>query len=319
MPANIKKQDTLRYYLSFALWPVLLAVCIGVTAWGFAGPYPMLVFNCAYAFLIISLFILERTMPHEKAWLHNDGQTFANIAHTLSSKAVVQGMLIFGGVIGLTEIITPLEEPGYSIWPREWPMAAQVVLGLVVAEFGLYWAHRLSHEWPLLWRFHAIHHSVTRLWIINTGRFHFVDSLISIIIGVAILLAFGAPLEVVRWQAALTAFFGMLTHCNVEMRFGFLNAIFTTPGIHRWHHSMKLSEGNRNYGENLMVWDQVFGTYINPNRRPPATIGIHEFMPPKFIHQLLWPFLSARKKAKIQAQYGAVSKGVPQKDLQAAE
>lgn len=289
--------------MSWMIWPLLLTICVVITAYGFAGPYPMVVFNVAYAFLIISLFFLERWMPHEKKWLHNDGQTFANIAHTLSSKATVQGILIFGGVIGLTELITPLDAPSYSIWPRDWPMWIQVIMGLVVAEFGLYWAHRLAHEWPILWRFHAIHHSVTRLWIINTGRFHFIDSVVSISLSVIILIAVGAPLEVVRWQAAMTAFVGMLTHCNVEMRFGFLSWIFATPGVHRWHHSMKLSEGNRNYGENLMLWDQVFGTYINPNRRPPSKIGIHEFMPPKFIHQLAWPFLTEARKKEIEAEY----------------
>ena len=32
--------------------------------------------------------------------------------------------------------------------------------------------------------------------------------------------------------------------------------------MHRWHHSTNLDEGNRNYGQNLLLWDQLFGTYI---------------------------------------------------------
>ena len=42
-------------------------------------------------------------------------------------------------------------------------MIFQVALGLVIAEFGLYMAHRLAHEHLSLWRFHALHHSVERL------------------------------------------------------------------------------------------------------------------------------------------------------------
>lgn len=234
-------------------------------------------------------------MPHEQSWLENDGQTFANLAHTLMSKGVVQGLIVFGGVIGLSSMVTPVAEPGYSLWPRDWPMAAQVVLGLIAAEFGLYWAHRLAHEWYPLWRFHAIHHSVTKLWVINTGRFHFVDSLFSIVLGVSILLALGAPLEVITWLSAVTAYIGLLTHCNVEMRFGSVSWVFNTPGLHRWHHSRDLSEGNKNYGENLVLWDQIFGTYINPDRRPPANIGIEEDMPVRFIDQVIWPFKTSRK------------------------
>src|SRR5678816_4677610 len=100
--------------------------------------------------------IRDRTKP--------DGQTLANILHTLSSKGTSQLLLLFGGIIGLTEL---MEDPAPRVWPRGWPPAAQVVLGVVVAEFPLYWAHRLGHEWPFLWRFHAVHHSVTKLWTVS--------------------------------------------------------------------------------------------------------------------------------------------------------
>ena len=50
--------------------------------------------------------------------------------------------MLFGGIIGLTEL---MEDPTPGIWPRGWPLTAQVVLGVVVAEFPLYWAHRVGH------------------------------------------------------------------------------------------------------------------------------------------------------------------------------
>ncbi len=67
-------------------------------------------------------------MPHEPVWNENDGQSFANIAHTLTSKGVVQSLVVFSAVIGLTVYITPASEPGYGIWPRTWPMWTQVIL-----------------------------------------------------------------------------------------------------------------------------------------------------------------------------------------------
>jgi sterol desaturase/sphingolipid hydroxylase (fatty acid hydroxylase superfamily) len=230
-------------------------------------------------------------MPHEPSWNESDGQTFANIAHTILCKGTVQTLVIFSAVIGLTTYITSAEEPGYGIWPRGWPILIQVLMGIVIAEFGLYWAHRIAHEWKPLWRFHAVHHSVTRLWIVNTGRFHFVDSLKSIVLGIVILLVLGAPMEVITWLSAVTAFIGILTHCNIDMRFGVLSSIFNTPELHRWHHSRDLREGNKNYGENIMLWDHVFGTYFNTrDYRPPEDIGISEAMPPGFLQQLAWPF-----------------------------
>lgn len=291
---------TLKHTLSWITWPALFTVCVLITAYGFSINHHVLFFNLAYVFLIMTLLVLERVMPHEQSWLKPDGQTFANIAHTLSSKGIVQGILIFGGVIGLIDLFN---DPSYGIWPLHWPMFLQVCLALIAAEFALYWAHRLAHEWVPLWEFHAVHHSVTKLWIVNTGRFHFIDSLVSIGLSMIVLVALGTPLEVIKWVSAITAFIGMLTHCNVEMRFGALSWVFNTPGLHRWHHSKKIEEGNKNYGENLMVWDQVFGTYYNPNRRPPVNIGIKEFMPARFGHQLLWPFLNQARRQKIEQSY----------------
>ena len=288
-----------RIFISYLLWPLLFGGCLLATAYGFSIDKPVLTFNLAYFGLAISLLILERIMPHEKTWQEGDGQTWPNIAHTLASKGTVQGLLVFGGIIGLTSLITSAEQPGYGIWPRELPMPAQIILGVIVAEFGLYWAHRMAHEWYPLWRFHAVHHSVTRLWVINTGRFHFVDSVVSIALAIAILLAIGAPLEVVTWLSAITAYIGMLTHCNVEMRFGPISWIFNTPGLHRWHHSRVLAEGNKNYCENIMIWDHVFGTFFNPDRRPPANIGIREDMPSKFLDQIAWPFKDLTGKGNV--------------------
>ena len=288
-----------KYILSWLLWPALFITCMAITVYGFQNGHPIIFFNIAYVFLIISLFFLEKWMPHERQWLEPDGQNTASILHTISSKGSVQSLFIFSGVIGLADYITPVAEAGHGIWPRDWPMWAQVCLGVVAAEFALYWAHRLAHEVPIFWRFHAIHHSVTKLWFLNTGRFHFVDSLMSILMGLAVLIALGAPMEVVKWLSVVTAFIGMLTHCNVEMRFGPLSWIFNTPELHRWHHSKLLHEGNRNYGENIMLWDMVFDSYYNGNYRPPADIGTGDYVPVKFWHQIIWPFITNKTKKRI--------------------
>ncbi len=288
------QHNVFKHFLSWVTWPALMLICIGITTYGFVIDKPIIFFNLSYLVLVVSLLFLERLIPHEIEWNEDDGQFLPNIYHTLSSKGTVQVLFVFSAAMGLAHIITPTTEPGYSVWPRDWPLWAQVILGVYTAEFGLYWAHRLAHEWWPLWRFHSIHHSVTKLWVINTGRFHFIDSLVSILLGMGILLALGAPMEVLKWLSAITAFIGMLTHCNVEMRFGPLSWIFNTPGLHRWHHSRDLGEANNNYGENVMLWDVLFRTYFNPNRRPPADIGINEYMPPTFGRQLQWPFLKKR-------------------------
>ena len=279
--------------LDYALWPGLMLAAGAGMAWGMALGRGPLVFNVVYLGFAATLFVLEKVRPHESEWTHSDGQEGADLAHTLFTKVAVQVTVVALTNFGLTQQFGGRESGG--IWPGGWPLWAQVVTGLAAAEFGLYWAHRLAHEWQWLWPFHAVHHSSKKLWFLNTGRFHFIDTLKSMICATPILLLAGAPGDVIVWVSAITAFIGILTHCNVRMRFGWLNFVFNTPGLHRWHHSMDLREGNKNYGENLVLWDLVFGTYFDDSgRRPPARIGIREAMPATFLEQLRAPFVWRR-------------------------
>ena len=276
-----------RILLSYLLWPLLLGISIALNYLGMQTAHSVLSFNASYFLLAGVLCALERLMPHEKQWLQNDGQIIPDLGHTLISKSAVQVLIVLLAVIGLADNVSA---EGASWWPRHWPLWGEVVLGLVIAEAGFYAAHRLCHEWPLLWRFHAVHHSVSRLWFVNTGRFHFMDTLVSVTCGLSLGLSVGMPKEIIVWISTITAYIGLLTHCNIEMRFGALNYFFNTPGLHRWHHSMIPQEGNRNYGENLMLFDLLLGTFFNSPRQPPVTIGIHDPMPARFIQQVLHPF-----------------------------
>jgi sterol desaturase/sphingolipid hydroxylase (fatty acid hydroxylase superfamily) len=273
--------------LSVVLWPLLFAVPLAIVWAAMSTGHGVAAFNVTYLGLALTIAVLERAMPHERAWLENDGQMLPDLLHTVLNKGVAQVLITVIVFMGIAGWMAPR---GDGIWPAEWPLAIQLALGLVVIEFPLYWKHRLAHEWPWLWRFHAVHHSVTRLWFFNTGRFHLVDTLTGLAVGIPILLLLGAPEPVLLLVSAVTAFIGLLTHCNIEMRCGVLNYVFNTPSLHRWHHSKDLNEGNRNYGENLVLYDQLFGSFYNSPRRPPRDIGIEQPMPENFLGQLKVPF-----------------------------
>ena len=53
------------------------------------------------------------------------------------------------------------------------------------------------------------------------------------------------------------------------MKAGFLNYIFVTPEVHRWHHSVEVPSGHKysvNYGVGFVVWDLIFGTFHLPQK-----------------------------------------------------
>ena len=86
---------------------------------------------------------------------------------------------------------------------------------------------------------------------------------------------------------------GMYQHCNVDVKLGPLNYIFSMAELHRWHHSLTLEEANSNYGNNIIFWDLVFGTMFWPKERLPSEhIGLSDMpeFPQSYLEQLSSPF-----------------------------
>ena len=79
---------------------------------------------------------------------------------------------------------------------------------------------------------------------------------------------------------------------NVRVRPSWLDAIFSTPTLHRWHHSTDPREGNTNYGAILIVWDLLLGTFRRPARPFDAQLGVagHPDFPEGWVAQQLSPF-----------------------------
>ena len=281
---NVSLEQTKLKLTQVIMWPFCLLSSMSILALGFSKGAETLYFNLSYLWIIACLLLCERKFTYRVDWTRTDGQTGANIYHTLLNKGLVQVAIVLGISTGM---ITTQEEAFLS----DWPLALQVLLGLITSELGLYWAHRCSHEYPYLWRFHSVHHSVKRLWLVNTGRFHFIDSIISVLASLPFLLLCGISTDAIVWVSAITAYIGILTHCNADMRCGVLNKVFNTPQLHRWHHSIDSRIGNSNYGENLMLWDQIFGTYYYKEDSAVDVIGIQEKMPSTFTKQLLVPFI----------------------------
>jgi sterol desaturase/sphingolipid hydroxylase (fatty acid hydroxylase superfamily) len=97
---------------------------------------------------------------------------------------------------------------------------------------------------------------------------------------------------------------GIFQHANLPLKLGPLNWFFSMAELHRWHHSTVLEEANSNYGQNLIVWDIVYGTRSLPkDREPPEKIGINGMpnFPMRYWKQLMSPFQWQRIKNESQA------------------
>lgn len=90
---------------------------------------------------------------------------------------------------------------------------------------------------------------------------------------------------------------GFFQHSNCRVKLGFLNWIISGPELHRWHHSRLISESDNNYGNNLIIWDVIFGTRFLPSDRQVEELGlINRKYPDSFFKQMTSVFKNGLDK-----------------------
>jgi len=239
------------------------------------GTDPLVAAVSAQIPAFLTVILLERLAPFHDVWNRNHQDVGVDVRHLVTvtlTGALAEPALRYAGVALAAWLLGPY---ALGLWPSSWPLALQLVLALVIGELGQYWVHRLEHEKDWLWRFHALHHSAPRLYWLNAARFHPVDILLNNAAYVVPLVALGAGRDVMALWILFAAIHGIFQHCNVPVRIGPLNWIFSMAELHRWHHSRLIRESNTNYGQNLIIWDTLFGTRFLPaDREPPLDIGL---------------------------------------------
>lgn len=183
------------------------------------------------------------------------------------------------------------------------PLAPRLLLVLVIGELGAYWAHRLAHSWPLLWRFHAVHHSPTHIYFLVNTRAHPVDLLFTRMCSLAPLYVLGLAGPTAAGSAAPVALilvgtlWGFFIHSNLRFRWGPLEWLLSTPAFHHWHHTRR-DHIDRNFAAMLPLLDRLFGTHYLP-RGWPTEYGCETPVADALPGQLADPFMPAPKAGNV--------------------
>lgn len=182
-----------------------------------------------------------------------------------------------------------------GLWPRDWPIISQVLLAIVLVDFNLTMLHYLSHRLPVLWRLHAVHHGVDRLYGLNGLVRHPLHQLLDMALGTAPLILSGMPFPVAVLLAFAISVQLIAQHSNVDYAMGPFRNHLSLGAIHHLHHTNWGKEGDVNFGLFLTLWDRILGTF---RAEPPRAItandmGIDEVphFPKSYVEQLRFPFV----------------------------
>lgn len=203
----------------------------------------------------------------------------------------------------LIEILTILTlKPALILfdWARvEWvssaagslPLIAQVPALLLVADFTQYWVHRAFHAVPVMWPFHAIHHSIEEMDWLAGSRLHLLDVILTRGLTYVPIFVLGFSEHALMVYVFIVAAQATFIHANVRWQFRPLRRFVATPAFHHWHHSAELEAVDKNFAVHTPIWDILFGTYYLPDRWP-AAYGLHNErnVPARWMTQLVYPF-----------------------------
>jgi len=288
MESIIRKDSSLYHFMQWAFFPLVLV----------GTPYIIYLLVGSGSSVAITTYKEHWNHSHDDITTDLVSGTVAYIILPIFLKPLFIALLA-GGTAWLSL------QWGGSIWPSEWPVVFQLILMLLLGDAGRYWGHRLAHEVPVLWNFHAVHHSTKRLYWWNATRQHPVDKTWFTFTEMLFPVLLGADGIVLAMYFGVTVVCGFSQHCNINIKLGPLYYFFNVVDLHRWHHSKEIQESNNNYGNNLIVFDRLFGTYFHPERQEVPSRQIEEIgllnpdYPESYIGQLAAPFKDGLDKKKI--------------------
>ncbi len=226
----------------------------------------------ALFFILFMLFaVAERQIPSRPGGLERRGRWPANIGLTVLN-------LIALGALPVSFISTAqwAQTQGWGVLHVvALPLSLAVLVNLLLRGLLSFLTHFLMHKVPVLWRIHRVHHLDTEMDVSTTVRFHPIEFIINLCIGIPFVVIFGlSPWMLVLYEL-VDVCVTLWSHSNLRLPAGVdrvLRYLIVTPNLHRIHHSAWQPETDSNFSAVFPIWDIVFGTF----RRAPLTD--HELM-----------------------------------------
>ncbi len=220
--------------------------------------------------LLAILWIIEGAWPMFVGRSHRGAHYIRNVTLGLTNAAVVT-LILSSGLLFATEYAQRAEF-GLIQW-IPLPQAAAWLVAIVAIDAWQYLWHVANHKLPILWRFHAVHHSDAEMDASTAVRFHTGEIILSALARMIVLPLLGLTMVHLAVYEIILLPIVMFHHSNIRVPDRLdrgLRTLIVTPWMHWVHHSDEQVETDSNYASIFSFWDRVFGTFRI--RREPDSI-----------------------------------------------
>ncbi|WP_089907634.1 sterol desaturase family protein [Chitinophaga rupis] len=153
---------------------------------------------------------------------------------------------------------------------------------LILTDFIWYWYHRLAHEVNILWGAHVVHHQSEDFNYTVSARITVFQAFARMMFW-SVLPVIGFPPAMIISVQLVHGLYPFFIHTRTIGKLGVLEYIFVTPSHHRVHHACNEQYLDKNYGDVLIIWDKLFGTFVTEEEEP--EYGLTK---PLDSHSFLW-------------------------------
>ena len=151
---------------------------------------------------------------------------------------------------------------------------ASALLLFIGLEFFYYWYHRASHTVRWFWNTHSVHHSPNQFNLAAAYRLGWLGKFAGSTIFFTPLAFLGFEPATVLTALALNLLYQFWIHADWIPKLGVLEYVLNTPSAHRVHHARNPEYLDANFGGVLIVFDRLFGTYVEERADVPCDYGL---------------------------------------------
>lgn len=174
-------------------------------------------------------------------------------------------------------------------WYRIQPTLLTWVLLFLLTDFTWYWYHRCAHKINLFWIAHVVHHQSEDFNYTVSTRITIFQAVVRSSFW-AIMPLIGFPPQMIFVFLLLHGAYPFFTHTQTIGKLGWLEYVLVTPSHHRVHHASNREYLDKNFGDMLIIWDKLFGTFVKETV-PPVYGLTHPLKSYSFLWQHFHGFL----------------------------